>query len=234
VAARPAEPDQGDVETELPPGLSDHVAALRERPYAAKLLERGSEPRLVELSRLVATQATILADQAEDRLAEVDAADIASLAALTLPLADPPQPGAIRDDARNAWIFSSSSQNLSVGPHFRTELQPGVLGFGFGIGFRPSYVTVAMLGRRYYLIDGYHRAYGLMRRGITQVPALVRRVDSVEELAAGRRLLPSDAYVNDRPPVLADYLDADVAADIDLPLISHVIVVQALSVATLG
>jgi hypothetical protein len=46
--------------------------------------------------------------------------------------------------------------------------------FGFAVALNPSYMQVVHYRGRYFLRDGYHRAYGLLSRGITVVPAFVR------------------------------------------------------------
>jgi len=47
-------------------------------------------------------------------------------------------------------------------------------------------------------------------------------------------MLPQDAYLGDRPPLLVDYLNNEVAATTTAPATQKVIVVQALEIATLG
>jgi hypothetical protein len=101
------------------------------------------------------------------------------------------------------------------------------MGFGFAVRQQQSYVQVARLGDRYFLRDGYHRAYGLLAAGIRYVPALVKDFPSFEEVGLPPGLLPQGAYLGDRPPLLTDYLDDSVAANTSLPVAQKMVVVQA-------
>ena len=54
---------------------------------------------------------------------------------------------------------------------------------------------------RHFLRDGYHRAFGLLSRGITIVPAFVRDITVFEELMPDPRVqLPQDSYLGLQPP----------------------------------
>ena len=79
-------------------------------------------------------------------------------------------------------------------------------------------MQVGRYNGQYFLRDGYHRAYGLLSRGIDIVPAFVRDITAVEELIPDpRAMLPQDGYRGVRPPVLPDYLDDTVSAAVQLP-----------------
>ena len=47
-------------------------------------------------------------------------------------------------------------------------------------------------------------------------------------------MIPLDAYLGDRPPLLTDYLNSAVSAITTVPAMQKVVVVQALEIATLG
>ena len=100
--------------------------------------------------------------------------------------------------------------------------------YGFSVVLTPSYLQVAKFEDRYILRDGYHRSFGLLARGITHVPAFVRDFESMEQLGLPPGLLPQTAYLGERPPVLTDYSDDAVAADVQVPSTQKVIAIQAL------
>jgi hypothetical protein len=129
------------------------------------------------------------------------------------------------NELRNAWIVSAANPNLRITGHFGGPIQPGVVGFGFVVGIMPSFLQVARHHGRYVLRDGYHRAYGLLARGITRAPAFVRDF-GVGELGAGAGLFGTEVYLGDRPPSLPDFLDDEVAADVQVPVVQKMIVVQ--------
>jgi hypothetical protein len=86
----------------------------------------------------------------------------------------------------------------------------GAPAFGFAVAVPPSYLQVVRIDGRYVLRDGYHRAFAVLSRGISCVPAFVRAFDTVESLAPVGRL-PHAAWPGERPPLLLDYHDNAVA-----------------------
>jgi len=220
--------------SDLPGAASAHIEALRRDPTGSQILTEAGEPKLVDLSKVCAAQPQILTEDAVKRVQGVRPDDVLTLVQITLPL---PEPGAVPaafDAAKNAWILSSPNPNLRVTGHFNAQVAPGVMGFGFAVAVQKSYLQVAGLGGRYFLRDGYHRAYGLLTAGIRQVPALVKEYDSFEQVAMPVGLLPQGAYLGDRPPLLPDYLDNRVAADTSLPVVQKMVVVQGLELSSVG
>ena len=47
-------------------------------------------------------------------------------------------------------------------------------------------------------------------------------------------MLPQDAYLGERPPVLADYLDDEVSAEVTVPVTQKMIMIAGLEVQTAG
>jgi hypothetical protein len=177
----------------------------------------GWDVKLVDLRRVVAFQPQVFSEDAEERVADTDGDDIESIARLSIPSPTPTQLPAQFDPLRPAWIFSSANPNLRVTGQFGGEVQPGTAGFGFTIAVHASQMQVARFRGRLLLRDGYHRAYGFLRRGIHRVPVWFREFDAIEQLGINPAMLPQDAFLGDRPPTLADYLDDSVAATVRLP-----------------
>lgn len=70
------------------------------------------------------------------------------------------------------------------------------------------FIEVAELRGRWFLRDGYHRAYRLLQAGVNQVPALVIRARTLEELGATDSwFFREDQLFSDRPPRVMDFLD---------------------------
>jgi len=199
-----------------------------------QVLPEAGEPKLVDLGRVCAAQPQILVEDALRRVAGIDPNDLPALAQVTLPLPAPSQIPAAFDESKNAWILSSPNPNLRVSGHFNAQVAPGVLGFGFAVTLQKSYLQVAGLGGRYFLRDGYHRAYGLLTAGIRKVPALVKEYESFEQIRLPQGLLPQGAYLGERPPLLPDYLNDQVAANTLLPVTQKMVVVQGLELTSVG
>jgi hypothetical protein len=231
VAGRTEHDAQGDVVLPIPPELAPLVEALHVNPAGASLFAIGGEVHLINLDRVVAFQPLVHLDNAVERIAGAGAGDWADLAAVTLPLVSSVELPASYDEARKAWIIVSPSPNIRAGQQFsgNVQLPSGAagIGFGFTINAGVSMLQIGLFQGRYFLRDGYHRALGLLQRGISQVPGFVTTVDQVEQLAPPG-MLPQSAYLGPHPPRLADYLDETVAVEVQAPATAHMIVIQGL------
>jgi hypothetical protein len=238
VAARAPGIDQFDVASEPPAVLEPHLRLLRDQPQGAEFFDAGWEVKIVDLARLGALQTHVHTDDRAHELAGIDGTDCASIASVTLPVAVPVDVPIQFDPARNAWILSGPNLNLRVVSNFKGQFRgsvPGSTGFGFVVAVVPSLMQVARVGDRYVLRDGYHRACAFLRSGITHVPAFVRDFGATEELGAPTgAMLPREVVLGDRPPVVADYLEDAVAADVELPDFRKMIVIQALELSSMS
>jgi hypothetical protein len=234
VAARTPGFDQTSVISPAPAALTPHTEALRNNPASALYFQEGWDVAVADLSRIGAIQRHVLTDDATKRVADVDYEDITSIAAVTLPLAQPRPLAAAFSPEKQSWVFASANPNLRIAGQFHGEVQPGVHAFGFVISVSASFLQIARYHDRYLLRDGYHRAYGFLARGITSVPVFVREYTTFAEMGLPPGLSPQDTYLGDRPPLLGDYLDNSVSAAAVIPVTQKVVIVQGLEVATLG
>lgn len=70
------------------------------------------------------------------------------------------------------------------------------------------FFEVAELRGRWFLRDGYHRAYRLLQAGVHYMPAVVIRARTLEELGATKPwFFSEDQLFSDRPPRVMDFLD---------------------------
>ncbi len=97
--------------------------------------------------------------------------------------------------------FCSANPNLQV--RLSADRTQPVLAYGGS-----AFFEVATFRKRFFLRDGYHRAYRLLRRGITAVPAVVVRAKTLAELGSARpQFFTEDILFSLQPPYLVDYLD---------------------------
>lgn len=225
---------QDNLFSPLPDELHNHIQALRDSPKTAQILAEAGDPQMVDLRRVCAAQPTILVEEAVNRFSNLDMNDILGIAAITLPLHTPTLMPVVFDPHKNAFIFSSPNPNLRVAGNFSAEVAPGVQGFGFIVDTALSFLQVAGLNGRYFLRDGYHRAYGLLEAGIHFAPALVREYNTFEDIKMPVGLLPPSTYLGSRPPLLVDYLDDTVSTDTHLPITTKMVVIQALDLSSMG
>jgi hypothetical protein len=233
VAARPAGIDQADLVSALPPELADHVARLAMTPPGAGMRTEGWDIAMIDLERVVAIQPSVFTDTATQRVAGLDPGDLRSIAELTLPINHTAPVSVEFDEFKQAYILTSPNPNLKVVANFNGPLPNGMPGFGFGVAVAASYVQVVRFQSRYVLRDGYHRAFGLLSRGITRVPAFIRDFDTAENLAPAG-MLPQNTWLGDRPPLLRDYHDDRVAESVSLPARHRMIMIHALELFPTG
>ncbi|MBB6142928.1 hypothetical protein HNQ77_000872 [Silvibacterium bohemicum] len=71
---------------------------------------------------------------------------------------------------------------------------------------------------RWFLRDGYHRAYALLRAGIFTLPAVIVQARTLEELGANQPwFFPEDVLLSDSPPLVTDFLDAALTIEYERP-----------------
>lgn len=228
--------DQTGIIEEPPDELQTYVDNLKNHPKSSAYFLEGWTVKIVNLLKVCAAQPIVFVDHAEERVLEVDPNNIISIASVSLPtpMEQPTHLPAQFDQTKNAWIFSSRNPNLRIAGHFGGQVGEGFTGFGFVVQLSLSFVQVASLRGRYLLRDGYHRTYGLIKRGITKIPALVRDFNSLEEVGLPPGLLPQDAYLGDRPALLEDYHNNSVSEQIRMPATEKLIIIQGIELSTLG
>ena len=234
VAARVAGIDQMGSISAAPPELEDHIKSLREHPAVAVYFAEGWRVSLVDLRRVCAVQPNVFIDHAEERVRDVDPADLRSIAAVSLPLPGDSQLPAQFDESKNVWLLAAPNPNLRIMGHFGGEVQPGVVGFGFVVAISPSFLQVVRFQGRLFLRDGYHRAVGFLQRGVPVVPVFTREFGPLESLNLPAGMLPQGAYFGDRPPCLPDYLDDAVSVQVHLPAFQKMLVIQGLDLTPIG
>jgi len=226
--------DQTDLLQAPPSELAAHVAQLKQNAASAGLFKDGFEVAVVDLHKVCALQPVVYTGNAMNRMLGVDPNSLVSIASVTVPIPGPQNMPVQFDSTKNAWIFSAPNPNLRILGHFSLEVQPGVPGFGFVVSIPQSYLQVASLRGRYFLRDGYHRAFGLLAIGVRWAPCMVREFARIEDLTLPPGLLPQDAYLGDKPPFLSDYANDEVAAPVEVGTTHKMIVIPGLEFGALA
>jgi len=147
---------------------------------------------LIDLAQLIAFQRRITPDQQP----VPQPRDWAALIHLTFA---PPRP----------IVFTITSN--STRPTIHTEnpdLSIRLESTGIHLHGGSPFFEVARYRERYFLRDGYHRAYRLLRAGVPHVPAVIVEAASLTELGAiGDRFFDEANLLSARPPRLADFAD---------------------------
>jgi hypothetical protein len=228
VARRAADIDQTGLVAPVPGALARYVGELRADPTNSMFAE-GWDVASVDLSRVCAFQPMVAMERALERLEGIEGNDLEGIASVCLPKGAQIQLSVRADAARNVIALPAPDPNVRVGRPFFGSV-PGRAGpvAGFELALPNSVLQVARYRGRYFLRDGYHRAFALLSRGVTWVPAFVRDLDNFELLVPFPvGMLPQDRYLGERPPTLADYLDEEVAADVLVEAPTRIITVHA-------
>ena len=219
----------------------DAIAARRE--LQAAMADAPWTVQRVDLTRVLSIQKLITTDGL-DTCASAAHNDETALADLCLPSVQPAPPrGAFTDPDRLGFTISSRNPNLRVvGTHMQEGLvtsAPGVQpqkvqAITFFVTMGTSYLQLARYQGRYFLRDGYHRAAGLLRAGINDVPAVVTDAPSFHYVTPVPGLFDHEVAISDRPPLLTDFWDDAVSADGTQPVVRKVVRIRADQIVVQG
>jgi hypothetical protein len=213
----------------------DAPPAIQARAHAPELgleeaLANGVRIGLVDLRRVCALQSGAMIDRPAP---ELHPDDLEGILAYTIRPPERMNVDVQYDANRKAWVILAPDPNLRVVGEFRTDLEEGAIGLGFELRQFGSRVSAVRHHDRWLLIDGYHRAVGLLARGINVVPALVGDA-TTSVLVRGAAGVRPEVFLGPHPPMLPDYWDDEVSAEVDLPATTRVLLVETLDVRAFG
>jgi hypothetical protein len=216
-AARRSEPTED---------LQRHVAHLQAEGAAAAYWAEGYRLGVVDLRCVIPIQPCIFIDPN----APIDQPPngMPAVADISLPRRVPQNLPCNFDGGSKTFTVQSSNPNLRI-----TGMANGVdpvrgHAFTFFFDSPPSYMQVVLVGGRALLRDGHHRALQLLRSGVYDVPVLVREFPVDLAGLASVPTFPSTILLGDNPPLLADFLDDDLAVNVALPAIRKTVIFQGL------
>jgi len=209
---------------DLPEELETRGVAFTQRPdVVAAFQSMDWRVGMADLRQILSFQRVVAEEQAIERVdAAIRADDLQCIFSFCLP--DPVGrenlPGTIDADQKGI-TFSSLNPNLRVGGMAGSEIDVAIAPgqpatrqhfLGFLINFGSPFVQIAEYNGRWFVRDGYHRCFGLLRRGVTRIPCVFVRARSFAELgAAAPTFFPYEVLFGNRPPFLRDFLDDSVA-----------------------
>jgi hypothetical protein len=216
--------------------IQRQLSVAASRPdIQASLAPHQWELGVVDLSVPILTyQSIIQIESAADRVAGAKPNDWQALIEICLPAPTEAQFEGGFDPVQNAFTISSLNPNLRV---MSFEVVDAVVGgpspaakkvFGFTIGLGGSYVQFIEYQNRWMVRDGHHRLYGLLKAGITAVPAVLIRARSFEETGAGRPgFFGYEQLFGATPPLFADYVSDEFSAEVPVRAIRKVVRLRA-------
>jgi hypothetical protein len=220
--------------SDAPSTLAPYVADLTAKPFFQSFRAEGWRVCMADLRHVQVIQWKIQTAHAADRAASATDGDILSLAQITLPLSR------AKELTANAWSLDGrtlmitcrnpmlrvipfqlpgSSNPVSVVIEDAVEQTTSLelKRVSFHLLIDNSVVQVARWRGAHFLRDGNHRAYGLLTRGITNIPVLYREYADNEDPGLPKaEVFDPAVYLGDRPPMLSDFLDETVSAPVDV------------------
>jgi hypothetical protein len=89
---------------------------------------------------------------------------------------------------------------------------------------RSPYIEVASYRGRWFLRDGYHRSFRLLKQGPCLVPAVVVYAETLAQMGAiGTQFFAQDILFSQRPPMVTDFLDEEIVVCCRRTLRKHVV-----------
>jgi hypothetical protein len=188
----------------------------------------------IEIENLIAFQRNIDTEYASELASKMKASEQFVMESC-LPLSfqqnldvtfDPTAPGGVSFSSFSPKLVFSGVHITGVGgPQVKigeqVVQQPGAL---FLIGTQANYVQVAELNSRFFLKNGYHRAYAALLAGLKHLPAVLSNITDFAETGAQRPgFFPKERLMSETPPLLKDFLDDRLAVDLKFRAMRRVI-----------
>lgn len=186
----PATPNAGNPEIrDLPKAAEPHTKALVAASWTAPIFASlpGWQFKYIELAPLLAFQYTVLIENSKRHTSALSNPNLNDLLDVCLPVRQPQgefKLTPVTNSTRSLLIKSADlNLNMKTWGLFPINYQ-GADSYFAGMIFQPRspFVYVGRLNGRCYLANGYHRAYGLAKAGVTHVPCIFRDASSPEEI----------------------------------------------------
>ena len=166
---------------------------------------------IIDLRSLIAFQRRLSFRPDAPPLAIPAARNWPSLLDLAFGIAKPVEYELTHNRATRTLILRSSNPNL----HIATTND---VASPLSIRTAGPFFEVARFRNRWFLRDGYHRAYALLRAKVYEVPAVIILTSTLEELGASQPwFFPEEILFSSSPPRLTDFLEDDLVIEYARP-----------------
>ena len=201
--------------------LEDETAAIQDllAPHASRsdlLAEMAGlnwSLGVVDLRGLIAFQRRIASSSSRPTSPTPQVDDWPALAAVSFGASKPAEYEMIRKPEANTIVLRSHNPNLSL-RFFDQRSSPVSVHGG------SPFFEVARYRNRWYLRDGYHRAYDLLRTNIFRTPAVIVYARTLEELGATQSwFFNEETLLSATPPRVIDFLDDALVLEYNRPLL---------------
>jgi hypothetical protein len=166
---------------------------------------------VVDLRRLLTFQRRLSFNETLSPMTAPRQGDWHSLIEIAFPPPNPVVCDLVHDAYTKTVTLRSSNPNLQL----RVTQDPST---PVAVHTGSPFFEVAQYSDRWFLRDGYHRAYNLLRAGTFQLPAVIVRARTLEELGAVQPRFFSEAtLLSNHPLFVSDFLDDRLTIQYDRP-----------------
>ena len=166
---------------------------------------------LVDLRSLIAFQRRLFFPYGFFLPPVPSANDWPALMAYSFGTAKRPEFERTHDQSSQAVILRSENTNL----HFRMTNDTA---FPITVHAGSPFFEIACFRGRWFLRDGYHRAFALLRAGVRHVPAVIVHTTTIGQLGAAQSwFFPETILFSETPPLVTDFLEDDLVVEYDRP-----------------
>ena len=163
--------------------------------------------KLVEIDHVVAIQKYVDQDYSESLRVAKDLSNLGTLIPFCLSEESLPRSViATMDAAQQAHTILARGVDLRiVGMNAGEDAFTGRRIFSFVVGWGVPFITVVHYQDRYFLRNGYHRAYAARAAGVKELPCLVIEGEEYADTGAGHAgFFPQALLMSARPPIFSD------------------------------
>ena len=199
--------EESPVSTEETGIQADALAARRESIAASGEFDGLVwQPAIVDLRKLIAFQRRIGYANG-DQFPIERMADKHRLLDLALPTTYP-QPSYEYSAAPDGKSLTIRTQSPNLAVRFACGMDSSLDPIRLVAQTGSPYIEVASYRGRWFLRDGYHRSFLLLKQGVRLVPAVVVCVETLAGLGAiGHKFFMEDILLSEQPPMVTDFLD---------------------------
>ncbi|WP_213804255.1 hypothetical protein [Granulicella sp. dw_53] len=166
---------------------------------------------VVDLRQLLAFQRRLFFNSTFVQAPAPAARDWPALLAFSFGPSKPVECDMAHDADTKTFVLRSSNPNL----HFRTTNDAAA---PLEVHAGGPFFEVACYRGRWFLRDGYHRAYNLLKAGVFEIPAVIVQARTIEELGATQPWFFSEEVLfSEAPPYVSDFLDDELIFEYDRP-----------------
>lgn len=156
---------------------------------------------VVDLRRLLAFQRRLSFDVTLPPLTIPAQSDWCSLINTSFAAPDPVICDMVHDSEKKTVTLQSTNPNVQL-----RVMQDAAMPVAVSAG--SPFFEVAQYQGRWFLRDGYHRAYNLLRAGIYRLPTVIVHARTLEELGAVHpRFFSEQTLFSQHPPFVTDFLN---------------------------